>query len=62
MMEPAHPTEKYIEGRISFHEAGAEYFERNGQTQLAKWSRGLVTKWSEKLDALKKVREPGAGE
>jgi len=62
-MEPTHPTEQYIEGRISFHQSGAEYFERQGQTQLAAWSRALVAMWSEKLDAMKRVgRESGDGE
>jgi hypothetical protein len=63
MMEPLHPTEQYIEGRISFHQSGAEYFARQGQTQLAQWSKTLVQRWSEKLDAMKRVgRESGDGE
>ena len=61
--EPLHPTEQYIEGRISFHQSGAEYFTHHGQTQLVTWSRALVQRWSEKLDAMKRVgRESGDGE
>jgi hypothetical protein len=63
IIEPAHPTEQYIEGRIAFHQSGAEYFARQGQTQLATWSRVLVQRWSEKLDAVRRVgRETGDGE
>jgi hypothetical protein len=62
ILEPAHPTEQYIEGRIAFHQSGAEYFARQGQTQLAQWSRALVSRWSEKLALMKKRREPGDGE
>lgn len=62
MMEPAHPTVQYIEGRIAFHESGAEYFARQGQTQLATWSRALVKRWAEKLNAMKAGRESGDGE
>ena len=61
--EPLHPTEQYIEGRISFHQSGAEYFTHQGQARLATWSRAEVAKWSEKLDAMKKGgRETGDGE
>ena len=61
--EPLHPTERYIEGRISFHQSGAEYFAHHGQTQLAQWARTQVARWSEKLDAMKKIgRESGDGE
>jgi hypothetical protein len=61
--EPLHPTEQYIEGRISFHQSGAEYFARHGQAQLAQWARTQVARWSEKLDAMKRVgRESGDGE
>jgi hypothetical protein len=65
MMEPAHPTERYIEGRIAFNESGAAYYEHQGQRQLAKWSREQVQVWTEKLAALKakaQGREPGDGE
>jgi hypothetical protein len=63
MTEPLHPTEQYIEGRISFHQSGAEYYARQGQDRLATWSRAEVTRWSEKLDAMKRVgRETGDGE
>jgi hypothetical protein len=62
MIEPERPSQQYIEGRISFHQSGAEWFERMGQKQLAEWSRSLVAKWAEKLQALKCTREVGDGE
>jgi hypothetical protein len=63
--EPAHPTARYIEGRIAFDEEGAAFYEFHGQRQLAKWSREQVKVWTEKLEALKakaQGREPGDGE
>jgi hypothetical protein len=60
MMEPAHPTARYIEGRISFNEEGAAFYEFHGQRQLAEWSRKEVERWREKLKPAK--CEPGDGE
>jgi hypothetical protein len=63
--EPAHPTEQYIEGRIAFNEAGAEFYSRHCQNQLATWSRQQVQVWTKKLAALKakaQGREPGDDE
>jgi hypothetical protein len=60
--EPAHPTARYIEGRIAFDEEGAAFYEHHGQRQLAAWSREQVKVWREKLAALIAKREPGDGE
>jgi hypothetical protein len=58
MIEPAHPTEQYMEGRLAFFESGIAFYARHGQTQLAEWSRKEADKWREKL----KGRQPGDGE
>lgn len=60
MIEPAHPTERYIEGRIAFNEEGAAYYAKHGQRKLAQWSRDEAEKWREKLKPT--VREGGEGE
>jgi len=57
-MEPARPTQQYIEGRIAFNESGAAWYHQQGQQQLAKWSREQVNKWRAKLAEVK-GREPG---
>lgn len=58
MIEPQHPTRKYIEGLIAFHESGLELYQRHGETELAEWSKKELEKWRAKLEA----REPGDGE
>ena len=58
MVEPKHPTAQYIEGRIAFHESGAEYYQKHGETKLAAWSREQMAIWTEKLTG----RESGDGE
>lgn len=50
MIEPEHPTEKYIMGRISFHESQAVWFQQHDQTWLADWARKIVAGWREKLE------------
>lgn len=70
MIEPAHPTQRYIEGRVAFHESGAEYYTLHRQAQLAAWSVEQVALWKAKWVAfarnveLKALegREPGDGE
>jgi hypothetical protein len=57
ILEPTHPTEQYIEGRLAFYESGAAFYSHYGQTQLAKWSSDEAEKWREKLKPA--VREPG---
>lgn len=58
MIEPKHPTEEYIEGRIAFHESGMEWYRAHDQPKLAEWSKAEAEKWRAKL----KAREPGEGE
>jgi hypothetical protein len=58
--QPAHPTEKYIEGRLAFYESGIDFYARHGQTQLAKWSSDEAEKWRQKLKPT--VRASGDGE
>ena len=48
-MEPAHPTEQYIEGRLAFYESGAAFYSQHGQRKLAQWSRDEAEKWRQKL-------------
>lgn len=60
ILEPTHPSDRYIEGRIDFYESGAEFYSDHGQTQLAKWSAGEAEKWRQRLKPT--VREPGDGE
>ena len=62
MTEPAHPTEKYIEGRISYLESGIRYFSQVGEVRLEKWSREQLAVWNDKLAVLKGKREMGDGE
>jgi hypothetical protein len=61
IVEPARPSEQYIEGRVAFHESGAEWYRKHGQTQLADWAREQAALWKAKLEPVK-VREPGDGE
>ena len=49
MIEPEHPTEKYIIGRISFHESQARWFTDHDQNALATWARTVVEKWRKRL-------------
>jgi cyclopropane fatty-acyl-phospholipid synthase-like methyltransferase len=56
MIEPEHPTEKYMRGRISFHQSQAEWFQQHDQITLAKWARDIAETWRRKLDA--KVNRP----
>lgn len=53
MMNPARPTEKYILGRISYHESQVQWFADHNLPSLAKWARSMVETWQEKLEALK---------
>ncbi len=55
MIEPARRTEKYIESRIRFHEAGAYLYSKRNQTRLEKWSREQADVWKARLAALRKV-------
>ena len=55
-MEPAHPTEQYIEGRLAFYESGAAFYSQHGQRKLAQWSWDEAEKWRQKLKPI--VREP----
>ena len=59
MIEPEHPTEKYIEGRIAFHESGAEYYISHDQKELAAWSKEQAEKWRAKRSA-EIMTQPGA--
>lgn len=61
MMEPAHPTEQYIERRVAFHESGAYFYAKHGQTELASWAKKMAAQWREKLPKIEK-REAGDGE
>lgn len=49
MIEPTHPTQRYIEGRVAFHESGAEWYNRQRQARLAAWSREQAAVWRAKL-------------
>jgi hypothetical protein len=50
MIEPAHPTEAEILGRINYHEAGAELYAQHVETAaLEAWSRERVEYWRKKL-------------
>jgi len=61
--EPSRPTEKYIEGRLEFHQAGAAFYARHCQSELAAWSLLQAQVWAEKLAAVRsQTREPGDGE
>jgi hypothetical protein len=60
MNEPARPSEKYIEGRIAFHESGEEWYLEQGQTSLASWAAKMAAEWRAKLPGVK--RESGDGE
>lgn len=51
MIEPENPTEKYMRGRISFHQSQAEWFDDHDQPALAKWARSVVEEWKGKLAA-----------
>ena len=55
MITPAHPTEKYILGMISFHESQTEWFTQYGQTTLAEWARSITEDWKNKLQAMKTI-------
>jgi hypothetical protein len=46
---PLKPSQAFIEGQVYFHEAGAQYYAKQGQSQLEKWSRQQVAEWREKL-------------
>jgi len=52
MIEPEHPTEKYIQGRISFHESQAEWFDLHDK-KLAVWARSVADSWRKKLKTTK---------
>jgi hypothetical protein len=52
MMTPARPTEKYILGRISFHEDQARWFTEHDQPALAIWARSIAAEWHKKLEVL----------
>jgi hypothetical protein len=52
MIEPEHPTEKYMLGRISFHESQAEWFFQHDQITLAAWARSVAEMWSKRLETL----------
>jgi len=49
VIEPEHPKEKYIQGRISFHETQAVWFQQNDQIKLADWARAETERWRAKL-------------
>jgi len=55
MNTPAHPTEKYILGRLDFHESQAEWFDRHEQPTLAAWAKAEAEVWREKL-RLERIR------
>ena len=52
MINPQHPTEKYIRGRIAFHKSQVEYFDQHDR-KMAEWARLVLNIWEEKLEALK---------
>ena len=49
MIEPEHPTEDHIRGRIAFHESAAEFYAEHGDRRLAEWARDQAKKWIQKL-------------
>jgi hypothetical protein len=53
MMNPARPTEKYILGRIRFHEDQASWFRDHNEPKLAAWSQSIADTWRNKLEAPK---------
>jgi hypothetical protein len=55
---PIKPTEKYIRGRVSFHEDQARWFGEHGQTSLEVWARSVADEWREKLPAKTKGANP----
>lgn len=58
MNDLAHPSQKYIEGQISFYESGAQFFQKHGETQLEAWAKKMAAEWRAKLEG----RQPGDGE
>jgi hypothetical protein len=58
VIEPARPSQQYIEGRIEFHESGALFYAKHRQTQLEAWSKKMAAEWRAKLEG----REAGDGE
>jgi len=54
---PSRPTEKYILGRLYFHETQAEWFSDHGQDALAVWAASCVDMWRGRLEALRGTPE-----
>jgi len=49
MVEPKHPTEKYILSRIGFHESGAAWYRDHGKLSMAAWSEVEAARWRAEL-------------
>ena len=49
ILTPARPTEKYIRGRIAFHESQARYLAEHDQMELARWAHSVAEEWRKKL-------------
>ncbi len=45
MTNPDHPTEKFCQGRIHFHESGVLHYRQHGDNFMAAWSENEAEKW-----------------